>query len=447
MSIYVKIISAVLSLLTGLCSMHTQSEKCKPEITGSFIQPWLSEYFDDEDWDREIREMKDDGLKYLIIQSTAEKESGKWTVYFNSDCDEFKDAVFDGNDVIEKALRACQKNGVKVFVGLAVYDNWWLQGGRTREYADTCRLMADMVEEIYDSFGEKYSDTLCGFYFTPEIGSSIVCTSSIKQISEGINIIIDRMNKICPELPLMLSPFMFENSNLYSVTSILPMWIKFFEYTAFRDGDIFCPQDSIGVNTEKLKNAEKMWLMYSTAVKTCEKNVKLWANCENFISGKSSQKGAGMLFNENTQTVTATLDRFTKQLKAASQYGENIVSFSYNHHYSSYRNNSVFADTYNDYVKHGFTLENQPPCAVSYLTVVRDGIAQRLSWIAAEDNIGIAYYRITVNGRFLGRVEATADGTETEYYDDVIRLPNSVYTVTAFDGAGNASKSTEVKLK
>lgn len=439
MNLFIKIISAVLSLVISFFSSATPERKCNPKFTGSFLQSWLSEYWEDEDWDKQIKEMKDDGVDYLILQSVAEKEDGKWTVYYDSAIDEFQTADWGGNDVIAKGLKACQKYGVKVFVGLALYDDWWLQGGNTSEYSETCKLMADMTEEIYNTFGEEYKDTLCGFYFTPEIGSSVVCTSSIKQISAGINTIIDRINDVCPDMTFMLSPFMFESSTAYMATSVLSMWVKFFDYTNFRDGDIFCPQDSIGVNTTKLKNADKMWQMYAKAVSTSSADVKLWANCENFTSANSSQKGTGRLSEENTTDVTATLDRFTQQLDIASRYVDNIVTFSYNHHYSRYQNNSVFADTYVDYVKNGYTLENQAPTAVSDLAVTRSGDTEIITWSPSSDNIGIAYYRITVNGKLLGRIEATTDGVATTYTDTTKRSTGTVYAVTAVDGAGNVS--------
>ncbi|MGN1418604.1 MAG: DUF4434 domain-containing protein [Acutalibacteraceae bacterium] len=444
MNLVIKILSAVLSLIIGLCSSAIPERKCDPKITGTFVQSWLSEYWDDEDWDKQIKEMKDDGLEYLVLQSVAEKESGKWTVYYDSAIDEFQDAEYAGNDIIEKGLKACQKYGIKVFVGLALHDNWWLQGGNTREYQNICSLMAQIIEEIQKNFGEEYNDTLYGWYFTPEIGSNIICTSSINQISKGINTVIGKINEVSPEKVFMLSPFMFENSNLYSATSVLPMWIKFFAKTNFRDGDIFCPQDSIGANTDKIDNAYKMWQMYDKAVSTCEKDIKLWANCENFTLGKKSQKGTGIFTGENTDSVTATLNRFVKQLDAASRYAENIISFSYNHYYSQYQANRVFKDTYNDYVKNGFVLENQAPQAVSDLKVTEDGDKMVLSWTAAEDNIGIAYYRITVNGKFLARIETETDGISTEFVDTASRPFKTVYTVTAYDGAGNASEAVSV---
>lgn len=441
MNLLIKIISAVLSLIIGFGSSALPERKCEPKVTGTFMQPWLCRFWDDGEWDKQITEMKNDGLDYLILQDVAEKEKGKWTVYYDSEIKEFQNADHSDNDIIEKCLKVCRKHSVKVIIGLAIYDNWWFQGGYNRDFKNVCSLTADMIKEIYGRFGNDYGDTFYGWYFTPEISSSILCTSSIYGISSGINTVIGAINDVCPEKPFMLSPYMFENSNLYMASSVLPMWIKFFEKTNLRDGDIFCPQDSIGSNTGKLENADKMWQMYAQAVKSADKDIRLWANCENFTLAKMNQKGSGIFKEENSKMVASTLDRFVEQLDVASRYAENIITFSYNHYYSRYQCSSVFADTYSDYVKNGYNLEKISPTAVSDLKAGADGNKILLTWTPAEDNIGIAYYRITVNGRFLARVEANVGGIDSSFVDSVKRPSKTVYTVTAFDGAGNASET------
>jgi hypothetical protein len=72
----------------------------------------------------------------------------------------------------------------------------------------------------------------------------------------------------------------------------------------------------------------------------------------------------------------------------------------------------------------------------------RPGNGVELVWDEAEDNFGIAYYRIEKNGRFLARVETFAGG-ELKFVDENGRMKDT-YTVTAFDAAGNNSESAEV---
>ena len=139
--------------------------------------------------------------------------------------------------------------------------------------------------------------------------------------------------------------------------------------------------------------------------------------------------------------MTATLDRLVKQMDIASRYVENIITFSYNHYYSPVYVNPMFHNTYVDYLKNGHVLESEAPTAPTALTFSVDGDGNTvLSWQASTDNFGVAYYRICADGKFLARCEYNED-TVT-----VIKNAQSgtVYGITAYDAAGNASQTAEI---
>jgi hypothetical protein len=73
-----------------------------------------------------------------------------------------------------------------------------------------------------------------------------------------------------------------------------------------------------------------------------------------------------------------------------------------------------------------------PPTAPSSLTasIVRKQVA--LAWHASTDNIGVTGYRVLRNGS----VVTTTSGTA---WTDLTVLSGAVYTVAAFDAAGNVS--------
>lgn len=124
----------------------------------------------------------------------------------------------------------------------------------------------------------------------------------------------------------------------------------------FREQDIFCPQDAVGAGWTIEENLVNVWRMYSDAVKLSGKKIHLWANVENFTSAVAKSNTTGIttpLATENTQDVTATLDRLVKQMDIASRYAENIITFSYNHYYSPVYVNPMFHNTYVDYLKTG----------------------------------------------------------------------------------------------
>lgn len=426
-----------------ICPMP--EKKCEAEFNGTFLQSWMSSSWDDGRWQEEIGAMKEAGIKYLIIQDVVHKASdGTWTVYYNSELDTFKDAAFGASDVVEAALRNCAGSGIKVMVGLGLYDEWWTKSGFSKDYGELCDVSADMIEEIYGRYISKYPDAFGGWYFTPEMSNGPLVKLSSAFIAKGVNVIIDAIERTDADAPLLLSPFFAQYGANPGIESAKIFWASFIRSVNFREQDIFCPQDAVGAGWTIEENLVNVWRMYSDAVKLSGKKIHLWANVENFTSAVAKSNTTGIttpLATENTQDVTATLDRLVKQMDIASRYAENIITFSYNHYYSPVYVNPMFHNTYVDYLKNGHVLESKAPTAPTALTFSVDGDGNTvLSWQASTDNFGVAYYRICADGKFLARCEYNENTAA------VIKNAQSgtVYGITAYDAAGNASQTAEI---
>ncbi len=445
----IKIISAVMAFLFSLLPFgegYNPEQKCTPEFNGTFLQSWMSSTWDDERWQTEIDYMKKAGIEYLILQDVANKSGDDtWSVYYESGLPAFENAVVYP-DVIASALKNCKGTGIKVFIGLAMFDDFWVEGAITKQYSEMCGVAADMVEEIYGKYYADYSDCFYGWYFTPEFNNVLTCQININGLCSGLNTIIDRMNKTDKSLPLLLSPFYAEylaNGPVMTLANLVRMLNKI----NFRDGDIFAPQDAVGALWTSEENLEKIWKMYSAAVKSADADIRLWANCENFTLSFADTALDGIFTRpatENTMSITSTLDRFVWQMNVASKYAENIITFSYNHYFSPALVNPVFMETYYDYTENGYNLENNKPSKVNNFskTETENGIV--IDWDAAEDDFGIAYYRIEKNGEFLARIELCFDAdTETEYMDLNGTISDS-YSIVAYDAADNASEEAVI---
>ncbi len=446
-----KILSAILAFIAALYSAPSgeTEKKCNPEFNGTFIQSWMSSTWDNERWEKETSTMKEAGIEYLIIQDVANKSTGKngqWTVYYESDVPALENAVFPG-DAVESALKACSKAGLKVFVGLALFDDFWTQGAITGQYRNMCSIAAEMVKDIYSKYGEKYKDAFYGWYFTPEINNVITCQINISGIAKGLNKIIESINEVSPELPLLLSPFYAEYLSTGPVITLSNL-VRFFNKVNFRDGDIFAVQDAVGAKWVKEENLEMTWKMYSAAVESCDADIKLWANCENFSLAFADSAFDGIFTRpatENKGSITETLDRFVWQMDMATKYAENIIVFSYNHYFSPNLVNSAFNNTYLDYLKNNYILEKEAPSkAENFVAKAENGVT--LTWEEAEDNIGIAYYRIEKDGKFLSRLEKFYGTEELKYTDENGSL-KATYTIEAFDAAGNSSGKITANIK
>ncbi len=441
--VIIKIVSAVMAFIMAMLPFGEKAEKkCEPVFNGTFIQSWMSSTWDDERWQTEVDNMLDAGIEYLILQGVADKVSesagGTWSVYYNSELDCFSEAAF-GEDVIDAALRNCENSGIKVFIGLGMYEDFWNETSLSPQYGEVCDVMAAMVEEIHSKYASEYENSFYGWYFTPEISNGILRQINIRGTADGINKVIAKINETDESKPLLLSPFY---SEYLSVGPLLTLsnYVRLFSKVNFRDGDIFAPQDAVGAKWVKEENLEMTWKLYAEAVKQCDADVKLWANCENFSTVVAPSALEGILnppATENTVYITETLDRFTWQMDVASKYAENIITFSYNHYYSPDYVNDGFIRTYYDYVEKGYVLESEAPSAPADFTVAATEDGAVLTWEAAEDNIGIAYYRIEKNGAFLGRVDMVTGNEELTFTDT---SEKGDYTITAFDCAGNCSE-------
>ena len=424
-----RIVSLILSVVFGFSVGVTPPQKCAAQFNGTFIQSWLCLWWSDEDWQEEIRYMKEAGIESLILQDLASFTGEGAEVYYPSELACFAGCAQEC-DVLDAALRNCQGSGIKVFVGLADYADWWIWGGIKPAYQTVCENMAEMVTEIYNNYYGSYSDTFCGWYFTPELNNVPTHKLSFGCILKGFNTVIDRANELNPNLPMLLSPYYTEYLAVPSLLATYPMWKTFFQKAHLRDGDIFAPQDAVGAQWTPFDRVEDVWKMYSAAVKTCPKKIRLWANCENMTVARKTLPFMPPATLEKTNQ-TATLDRFVKQMEIASHYAENIITFSYNHFYSPNTVHAVYHDTYLDYLQNG-CLETEPPTAPG-TPAVADGV---LTWNASTDNIGVAYYIVYQNGKAFARVEA--DG---ELRCEVNN--HKTYTVEALDGAGNRSAMSE----
>ena len=442
---FVKIISAIIAFVMIMLPFGNKptEQKCKPEFTGTFIQSWMTSSWNDERWIEEVRNMKKAGIEYLVLQCLAdrgyEENGGQWSVYYDTDADSLNDAIY-GGDCLEPALKYCQEAGIKVFVGLAMFDDFWNEAGMGSTYQDVCHVAGDMIEDIYSKYGEKYKNSLYGWYFTPEISNGLLCQVSLNNLVKGINHIIDRINEVDKTKPLLMSPFYSEYLSTGPVAS-LSSYVKFFNLVNFRDGDIFAPQDAIGAKWTKMENLERTWKLYKTAVDTCDADIKLWANCENFDGAVTSETLGGVLspkITENTSNVTATLDVFVKQMEIASKYAENIITFSDNHYYSPSHVNPAFINAYLDYVENGYVLENEAPQAPENIKKMKSENGIEVSWDEAVDNFGIAYYRLEKDGEFLARIDKFY-GYEDNYFIDANGDMNSAYAIEAVDVSGNTT--------
>ncbi len=360
------------------------------KVVGSFVQPWLCFYWTEEDWDDEFRSMKEMGMEFMILQNAADwnltplGNQQHWENYKHEDLYslyptevEFKlgntvieprlSQVYVNNgdklelrvvDQMELMLKAAKKHGMQVYIGLIGDIRWFRYGfeamtspaGSQQTYfqqwsEDNARIQVEMLQEIWDRYGKNYGDQIAGWYYHNEIwniNGSLAqmadkthyedsLASYSKGIADNLNTVlsaIDALDAVGGNKPLMISPYF--NITLGTAAEYGQWWKDMFRTVNFREGDIFVPQDTVGLDG----NAEiriDQWIAALAAATTTEPGLRFWVNNEAFREDPVGERNP------------ATVEDLAQQLRSSNIYSQFHVIFSWNHYYNP-RVNPQFAD-------------------------------------------------------------------------------------------------------
>lgn len=423
----------------------------------SFIQPWLVQSWNVSRWETEILNMKKAGMDFVILQSVADTtyekadtqdpfacQMNSSSVIYPSSMPEFQNSnSYCGVDSLGNCLKACKKHGMKVMIGTISDSRLWNFGWTNKptcpagvrdavngsymtqwikQYAERSERM---MKEIMQRYGSQYKDQIYGWYYNPEfwnISSACKRTDSktyAQIIGKSLTLFAQSCTKVSPGKPMLLSPFI--NPSLSSPEQCGKMWQDVFSYTQFRNGDIFCPQDSFGNNSTI--HLGDWYKHYKAAVNT-KPGLKLWANNENF----------------RTNYTVATLDSYIGQIKATEPYAERNICFSWNHYYSPELKNVGYNEAYIYYIKNGKMDTQAPGVPKIYI----DGSSVE---IISQDNIGICKIKVF-------KADKKTVVKENVCFDDdnytalqTFNLAKGTYYAQTYDFFSNASQMVAFTVK
>lgn len=338
-SVFSRIISFVLSLSAVISSFSSgiftsvPPEAEHPIVTGSFMQAWAFSDFSDEQIGRHFDYLKEVGIDTVILQSTASTPNGKFeSVCYPSEIAEQNPAggtVGGNKKFVERCLAAAEARNMKVFIGLNSADEWWDKFVKDEQwYTMQAELGNRMAKEMVNLYKEKYPHAMAGWYFAWEFSNAIFPYEY--NCADMLNINLDFLTALDPSMPLMLSPFINADVPAFLTQA---SWARVFSSTRFRQGDIFCCQDSIGAGFMPMDKLDSYFKALKNAVNT-KPGLLFWANNENFIQADWS---------------SAPVSRFVEQMKITSKYVSSHVSFSYSHYYSPDMGKQAFHDAYKRY--------------------------------------------------------------------------------------------------
>jgi hypothetical protein len=412
------------------------------KLEGTFVQDFLVSNWNDEMWQKEITYMKEAGLKYLIFSVVNESQSGEYSVPYPTEIDCLR-KYYKGKDLIDMCLRNCEKQGIKVFLGINGSDKWWVLYTAFKDWLlSQMELGNKIAKDCYKLYKQKYPDTFYGWYWIWELFNMPLFSHNfnhreehIDLITKAININLNCITEIDKSMPLMLSPF--ANDKLSSTDEHEDFWCDFLSKAEFRKGDILCPQDAVGAGWTSLENLDNWFSGYKKALSK-NNEVRLWANNENF---------------DQSDWSSATLDRLINQMDITSKYAEHHISFSYNHYYSPLNINEGFHKAYCDYLKTGDQIGIKPGAPINLKITKIPNFTNYLSWYNT-DTTNVAGFRIYRNGKLIGSKKLHRNDckgiipvVETTYEDKYMLSNSAVYEIESFNFFGLNSDKASIKFR
>ena len=403
----------------------TTTKKEQLYVEGTFIQEWLVVDWGDLQWQSEFSALKKVGIKYVILTTALHGDvNNNYTTIYPTSLTFAKQTTTV--DVIERCLFNAQMLGIKVFIGINFNDNWWKASTLSNSWlCDQMEKGNQVAKEIYTNYKSRYNDTLYGWYWVWEI-DNLNWQSLVSQnlLIKAMNISLDYLNNLSPDMPVMLSPFV--NSVYGTPEQNGGFWKYIFSKTNFKKGDIFAPQDCIGAGGIKIEDLARWFKSLRESVNS-KPGLQFWSNAENF---------------EQNFWVAAPLQRFVKQTQLVNPYVDKIISFSYTHYYSPNQKTAKFHKTYIDYFKNGILKENVPQ-NISNLRVVKHDDQFMLVWNEPSAKENVAGYYVYENNILIGNFQYNAhEVCTTQLLINPVQDVKKTYSVCSYNSVGTTSSPT-----
>jgi hypothetical protein len=396
--------------------------KKHPVLRGNFMQPGAFKGYSAEKMKSHLQTMYDIGIDILVLQWSFENTSeGVTNVYYRSSFESAdKSSAYNasGENLLGNILEAAEAVGVKVFVGMNNNDEWWEKAVSDKAWLTAqAELGIKGAKQLYATYKKQYPNAFYGWYFVFEMYNTAATREMMENGAYLLNGFCDGLTEIDAGMPMMLSPFLSAYGTEPEVTG--QQWKEIFSMTHFREGDIFCCQDSVGAGFITVDQLDGYFKAIKEAVDT-KKGLHFWANNEDF---------------DQASWGTAPLDRFAKQLQISDPYVEAHITFAYSHHQHPDMGKTGHHEAYKYYYETGKlpTYDLASP-TVTY-EVGEEGVS--ISGTLPNEKKVAMGFRIYKNGELLKLINLTKDYDKSllsfNFTDTVAGAGSVTYKVCAVD--------------
>ena len=287
--------------------------------------------FTEEQWRLKLREMKEAGLKYVVLMATALYDKA----YFKTDI--FPEWKIGCANPIEVLLDEADKLDLKVFIGTGFYGDWTKPIENMTDKKILARML-QAINELAALYGHHKS--FYGWYYPDEtwIGGHMS-----KEFVNYVNLSSAEVHKMGAHFKTLIGPY-----GTRDVIADDP-YVRDLEGL---DIDFVAYQDEIGVQKTRVEESAGF---YEALKRVHDKagRSKLWADVEAF-------RFEGEVYH--SALLPAPFERLQKQLEAVSPYVEEILIYEYPGLFSkpgssAFAGHPSAAKLYADYMNYRAALE------------------------------------------------------------------------------------------
>ncbi len=254
--------------------------------------------FTENQWREKLREMKEAGMKYIVLMATALH----FKAYFKTGI--FPEWQIGCTDPIEVLLDEADRLDLKVFIGTGFYGDWTDPIGNMTDTAVLSRML-QAIDELAALYGSHKS--FYGWYYPDE---TWINGHMSAEFQKYVNLSSAEVHKMGARFKTLIGP--------YGTRDVIAddQYVRDLESL---DIDFMAYQDEIGVQKTRLEESAGF---YEALKRVHDKagRARLWADVEVF-------EFEGQVYH--SALLPAPFERLQKQLEAVSPYVEEILIYEY----------------------------------------------------------------------------------------------------------------------
>ncbi|MBP2637058.1 MAG: fibronectin [Firmicutes bacterium] len=296
-------------------------------LAGSFFQPSLVTNWTESDFAAEYAVMKAVSMDHIIWQWTVDTKA-KQACY---------PTVLPGyssifrEDLVEASLAQAEKQGMKVWLGLAANDDWLRYYANDEKWlANEVGLNKQVAQELWQRYGGSYGDTIAGFYIWLEVDNVHF------QNKERQNRLAGAYREIVEDVhhatgkPVMIAPY-FAQGRGQDAAAYAAMWGNILKTAPI---DIIALQDGFGGGQVSAADIGIWLAALQLKIAEVRPQTELWSDLETFTP----------------EYLPASISRVISQIKAEQKFVSKFTSFSFNHYNSPNNKHRLPYFQYKNYV-------------------------------------------------------------------------------------------------